>query len=69
MDLGFQPQFGFLDVPKRDKSVLEEVFVTLRKRLASIEDDANEEGIPTLSLLEGPLYLHQRAHGIGSTGP
>jgi hypothetical protein len=53
-DLGFQPQFGFSDVPKRDKSG----FLTLRKGLTSIEDDTNEGGIPTLSIRKEPLYLY-----------
>jgi hypothetical protein len=48
-DLGFQPQFGFLDVPKRNKSILEEVFLTLGKGLTITEDNANEEGMPTMS--------------------
>jgi hypothetical protein len=58
-DLGFQPQFGFSNVPKRDKSVPEEVFVTLRKGLTSIEDARNKDGMPYLSLCDEPLYLYQ----------
>jgi hypothetical protein len=65
-DLGFQPQFGFLDVPKHDKSLLEEVFVTLRKGLTSIEDDTIEEGIPTLSLCEESLYSHRPEDALGA---
>jgi hypothetical protein len=47
-DLAFQPDFAFSDVPKRDRSLLEEVIATLRKGLTAIDDEMNEDDLPIL---------------------
>jgi hypothetical protein len=64
-DLGFQPDFAFSDVPKRDRSLLEEVFSTLREGLTDI-DDENEDDLPILPFRDEPLYLYQPENALAA---